>query len=62
MLVSGLYDVAPVLTISVNEDVGLSPADVFGASPLSHLPRAGLPMLVTVGDAETTAWIEQSQH
>lgn len=61
VLVSGLYDVAPVVEISVNEVVGLHPADISGASPLGHLPRAGLPLLVTGGDAETTAWIEQSQ-
>ena len=62
VLVSGLYDVAPVLTISVNDAVRLTADDVAGASPLNHLPRAGLPLLVTVGDAETSAWIDQSRR
>lgn len=60
-VVSGIYDLDPVLRAAVNEEIGLSPADVAPNSPLNHPPRAPLPLLVAVGLAESAEWIRQSR-
>ena len=59
--VSGIYDVTPVLAISVNEQVRLDPESAERLSPLSLPPRRALPLLVAVGGGETQEWIRQSK-
>jgi arylformamidase len=58
---TGVYDVEPVLGISVNADVRLTPDMVGRLAPLNHPPRRALPLIISVGGAETEAWIKQSR-
>ena len=60
VLISGIYDVAPVLDVSVNEVIGLRPSDVRTLSPMHMRPPPGLPMDIVVGGAESPGWIAQS--
>ena len=57
---SGLYDLAPVLRISVNEDVRLTADMAARNSPTLHPPRQALPMLLAVGAEEPAGWIQQT--
>ena len=59
-LISGVYDLAPLLDISVNADLRLTPEDIAPLSPLGHPPQAPLPLVVAVGQDESPEWIEQS--
>jgi len=58
---TGIYDVSPVLGISVNEQIRLREDMVERLSPLRHPPCRALPLLVSVGGAETEEWIRQSR-
>jgi arylformamidase len=58
---TGIYDVAPVLNISVNAEIGLTPETVAAMSPMQQPPRRPLPLLISVGSGETPAWIKQSR-
>lgn len=58
--ISGLYDLAPVLRISVNEDVRLTAEMAARNSPTLHPPRQALPMLLAAGAEEPAGWVQQS--
>lgn len=59
-LVSGIYDLEPVLHIPVNGEIGLDGA-MAARHSLMHKPlKLPCPVLVAVGDAETPSWIAQS--
>jgi arylformamidase len=58
---TGIYDVSPVLGITVNQEIGLTPDMVAPLSPMLHPPRRSLPLLISVGGAETESWIAQSR-
>lgn len=58
---TGIYDLSPVLGISVNEAIGLTPEMVEPLSPMGQPPRRPLPLIVSVGGGETESWIEQSK-
>ena len=60
-LLTGVYDPEPVLGISINEVVGLTPDMIQTVSPRQNLPLRDLPLLVPVGGNETTEWIKQSR-
>lgn len=59
-LISGVYDLEPVLSISVNALIRATPADVAPLSPLRHPPRQPVPVIVAVGGNESTEWRRQS--
>ena len=59
-LVSGIFDLAPVLEISLNEEIRAKADDVAPLSPLNHAPRYPLPIIVGVGLAESEEWVRQS--
>lgn len=59
-LVSGVYDLEPVLHISVNQDIGLDGAMALRNSVQRFPPRGGLPVLIACGDLEPPAWQAQS--
>ena len=59
-LISGVFDVEPVLEISVNEEVHLKPADVLALSPVRHPFAANVDYEVVVGGAEPRDWIGES--
>ena len=60
MLISGVYDLEPVLSISVNQEIRLRPEQVAPMSPLRHSPCKPVRLDVAVGGAETTGFINQS--
>lgn len=60
-LLTGVYDPAPVLGISVNEIIRLRPEMVAMVSPMQNPPRRDLPLLVPVGGSETKEWIGQTR-
>lgn len=62
LLVSGIYELEPVLDISVNAQIRLRPEQVDRMSPMRHPPRRPTRLVVAVGGAETGSWIAQSQR
>lgn len=61
ILVSGIYELEPVLSITVNKEIRLQPDQVDAMSPMRHPPVASVPLNIVVGGAETTSWIGQSK-
>ncbi len=59
-LISGVFDVEPVLEISVNDEVHLKPTDVLALSPVRHPFAANVDYEVVVGGAEPRDWIGES--
>jgi arylformamidase len=62
ILVTGIYDLRPVLRIQVNEDVRLAPEDVMALSPQFLPLHCRVPAIVAAGAAEPPLWIEQSRR
>ena len=60
-LISGIYDLEPVLSIFVNAEIGLRREDVEPLSPLLHAPAGEAPMFIAVGLGESPEWIRQSR-
>lgn len=61
-LVSGIYDVEPVLRISVGPAIGLDAAMARRNSPIHLVRQLGIPLLVAVGEAESSEWRLQSER
>jgi arylformamidase len=61
-LASGIYDLEPVMSISVNSDVNLDPHSCVTNSPMSYVRRIAPKIVVAVGDQESRAWIAQSER
>jgi arylformamidase len=59
-LLTGVYDLEPLLHISVNELVQLAPDRVRHNSPIYHPPRLKVPLLMQVGGAEPAGWQAQT--
>lgn len=62
ILVTGIYDLRPVLRIQVNEDVRLAAEDVLALSPQFLPLHCRVPTIVAAGAAEPPLWIEQSHR
>lgn len=62
ILVTGIYDLRPVLRIQVNDDTRLAPGEVDALSPQFLRFRQPAPSIVAVGGDEPPLWIEQSQR
>ena len=58
--VSGIYDLAPVLKISVNEDVRLDPDMAARNSPTLHPPSSPAPFVIAAGQLEPVGFKVQS--
>lgn len=61
VLLSGLYDLSPLLEVSVNDDVQLTTKTVKALSPIHLKPIPNIPLDVLVGGAETSEFMRQSQ-
>ncbi|MDT3678772.1 MAG: alpha/beta hydrolase [Burkholderiaceae bacterium] len=62
VLISGLYDLEPVVRVSVNAAIGLDEAGARRNSVrVGPTTKRALTQLVAVGDQETPMWIEQSR-
>lgn len=59
--VSGVYELAPLLRVSVNDEIGLTREMALRNSPTRHPPGPVAPLLIAVGGDETAAWIRQSE-
>ncbi len=59
--ISGVFDLEPLLLVSVNDDVHLDPAAAERNSPAKMNPGYDIPMTVAVGGAETDEFRRQSQ-
>jgi len=59
-LISGIYELSPVLKISVNEEIRLQPEDVYPLSPINFPPAKKTTYSVIVGAAEPKGWVAQS--
>lgn len=57
---SGVYELAPVLRISVNAEIRLTAAMAARNSPTLHPPQHHLPLLLVVGADEPAGWIKQT--
>jgi arylformamidase len=54
--ISGLYDLEPIRLCYLNKVVQLTSADVVAFSPVLHLPKVRLPMILTVGGDESAEY------
>lgn len=61
VLVSGIYELEPVLGITVNDTIRLRPEMVDGVSPMRHPPASATALEIAVGAGETPAWVGQSR-
>lgn len=61
-LLSGVYNVEPVLHISVNEEVKLKPDQVHAMSPINFKFDPSVDYEVIVGGAEPRDWIGESKN
>ena len=59
--ISGIFDLAPIMETSINDDVRLDAESAARNSPIHHLPQAGAPLIAAVGAAETPAFIAQNR-
>ncbi|MDE0388603.1 MAG: alpha/beta hydrolase [Rhodospirillales bacterium] len=59
--ISGIFDLAPIMETSINDDVRLDNASAARNSPIHHLPEAGAPLIAAVGAAETPAFVAQNR-
>lgn len=60
LLISGVYDLAPIAASYVNDTVGLDAADIAGLSPLHRRPLIDLPVRLLIGSEETEAFQAQT--
>lgn len=60
-LISGVYELEPVLKITVNAEIQLKPEMVDRNSPMRHPPRTKCPVMIAVGGNEPSEWIRQSR-
>lgn len=60
--ISGLFDLQPILLISVNNDVHLDPDSAVRCSPANSAPGHDIAMTIAVGGAETKEFRRQSQY
>lgn len=58
---SGVYDLEMVMTISVQEQVRMTPELARANSPLVHPPLVKCPLVVAVGSDEPQGWQQMSQ-
>ena len=59
--ISGLFDLAPLIETSINQELGLDADSARQFSPLFRLPRAGAALTVAVGADETDEFLRQSR-
>ncbi len=59
--ISGLFDLSPLLAVSMNEDLRLDAAGALAASPQFWAPPAGLAMDAVVGGDESEAFLDQTR-
>lgn len=61
-LISGLFDLVPLLDEEINESLRLDPETARTMSPTRHLPSPRIPVSVCCGGDETPAFLKQSRE
>ena len=61
VLITGIYDVLPVLDISVNKDIRLDPLAAERNSPMRLPPQMSGPLLAAFGANEAEGWKQQTR-
>jgi arylformamidase len=61
LLISGIYELEPVLHITVNEQIRLRPDAVDAMSPMRHPPTRPCSLAMVAGSAEPQDWVAQSR-
>ena len=61
VLISGVYDLAPIAASYVNDAVGLDAVDAAKLSPLYGLPLKDVPIRLLIGSEETEAFHAQTR-
>ena len=59
--ISGIFDLAPLMETSINDDIRLDAESAARNSPINNLPAAGRPLIAAVGAAETAAFVAQNR-
>tara|TARA_B100000945_G_scaffold159844_1_gene128377 strand:- start:180 stop:1031 length:852 start_codon:yes stop_codon:yes gene_type:complete len=60
--ISGVFDLRPILSTSINEDLKMDESTAILNSPALQTPKYKAPLLVAVGMEESQAFIEQSKN
>lgn len=61
VMVSGVFDITPLVHTPINDDVRMSPEDAERLSPMAQMVgRSGVPCIATWGDQETSEFRRQS--
>lgn len=58
--ISGLFELAPLAAMHVQDWMNFTPDQIAGCSPMRHLPPAGLKLGVAVAEQETAGFHRQS--
>jgi arylformamidase len=58
--ISGIYDLGPMLHVSMNNDLQLDAPTAERLSPINLTPRLNVPLELSVGAAETSEFIRQT--
>ena len=59
--ISGIFDLAPLMETSINDDIRLDTDAAVRNSPISNLPVVGAPLVAAVGAAETPEFVAQNR-
>lgn len=59
-LISGLYDLRPIVQLPDGKDLQVPPGGEADVSPLANLPPTDIPLLIAVGEQETEGFIAQA--
>ncbi len=59
---SGLYQLAPLPHTTIGDALHLTPLEIEEYSPINHLPTSDAPVLLVVGESETSAFITQTDQ
>ena len=62
LLITGIYDILPVLEISVNKDIRLDYDAAVRNSPLHKPPRNNAPLVAVFGGDEAEGWKQESRR
>jgi arylformamidase len=60
LAISGIYDLVPLLQVSMNADLQLDRASAAALSPIQLTPTLQVPLLMVVGRAESSEFIRQT--
>jgi acetyl esterase/lipase len=60
MPISGLFDLPPLISTSINKALGLTPEEAHRMSPLEWDPPGSGRLIAVVGGAESTEFLRQS--